>query len=406
MQKITLDTNILLETPDILDDPEARYVVPWVVLKELDGLKRHRQELGFATREAIRAIHRNIDTLEIDMEGYVPSTNDDHIIDSALRNGKVLYTEDVAMTVLAQHRGVEVKNPLTQERIEADYRGFLEVSIDDGDDEALGEFYQNRTYPAKTLQRLIVGEENIPHPNEFLILRHQDVVGGYQYNPETELFERRYLSGGKLKLKNYTLDPMDIYQTLAICSSINLNTALTVIDGPVGSGKSLLALAAALYLVEKNQLKKIYITRPPVGIDDKYDIGFLPGSADEKLAPWIGGVISNLSYLYGEGAKSVFESNFEHFPVNTAQGYSIHKSVLIVDEAQLLSTNVMKQIISRVADGSKLILLGDNAQTYNIVSRTEMGFERLKKLLPTQSVEYIRLQKIYRGKLAELSINL
>ena len=153
-------------------------------------------------------------------------------------------------------------------------------------------------------------------------------------------------------------------------------------------------------------MKNIYVTRAPLGIDQRYEVGYLKGDLNEKLSPWVGGIKSNLSFFYKHGADEVFEDKFKHFPVNSAQGYSIHDSVLIVDEAQLLSIDVLKQVISRVADDSKLIVIGDEDQQYNVVPRAESGFRKLKKLLPNKDLEYVRLRNIYRGPLAKLALEL
>jgi len=190
----------------------------------------------------------------------------------------------------------------------------------------------------------------------------------------------------------------------AVCLFLDNPSHLYLTNNFIVTHNTLLALAAAISLVEKNKFEKIYISRPPIGIDSRYDIGYLPGMTAEKLNPWVGGILSNLEFMYGEKANELFDTYFKHFPVNMAQGYSIHKSVLLVDEAQLLSVDIMKQLISRIAEGSKLIIMGDDAQTYGIVSQADSGFRRIRNILPTEYVEYIKLQKIYRGPLSEVAM--
>lgn len=200
----------------------------------------------------------------------------------------------------------------------------------------------------------------------------------------------------------------DAYQALALASIMGHkeapSAAMTVIEGPVGSGKTLLALMGALHLVmdKDSPQDRIFITRPPVGIDQRYDVGFLPGDIEEKLNPWVGGIISNLEFIFNGNAEKVFEQHFKHFPVNMAQGYSIHNAVVIVDEAQLLSRNLLRQLATRIAAGSKLILLCDAGQNYGVVPRHDMGVLRLKRKLPTQQVEWITLKDVQRSDLTEL----
>lgn len=411
MQKIVIDTNILLETPEILQERKAQYIIPYTVLKELDDLKRKRYELGYAVRLAARIIlaeKENIIFTEGTQEDY--SINDEKIIATAKRYEAQLYTEDILMTLLAETNDIKVSNPV-QEEINTNYNGYYELQVTE-DMEDLIQTYFSRT-PTTTkgfdpdLIKKYLGKNTTS--NEYVILHYDSSYMIFKYNEENNYYEKQNFKAKKVKINGSgpVVEPLDVYQHVALTSACDLNVPMTIIDGPVGSGKSLLGLTAALHLVyANNDISDIYITRPPIGIDSRYDIGYLPGSKDEKLAPWIGGVMSNLEFLYPRGAEQIFRETFKHFAVNTAQGYSIHKSVLIVDESQLLSIDVMKQIMSRVAEGSKLILLGDEAQTYKVVPKAEMGFRKLKNLLPLSSIEYIKLQKIYRGKLAELSIKL
>lgn len=411
MNKAVLDTNILLETPEILERNDITYVISSTVLKELDDLKRKRGDLGFAVRIATRTILDNYDKIEFDFNDYTAAeSNDQRIIQSAKNNGNVLYTEDILMTVIARNAGVSVKNPLS-EAPKKKYTGYEELEVTHDMEDLIQAYYgrpaqMQKGFNAQVLERYI----ERPGPTEYVILNYEDSDKTdslvFKYDAENDYYVKQHFSGKQLQINGHAIRPFDGYQHAALTSAINMNVPLTIIDGPVGSGKTLLALAAAMYLKNNLKLDKIYITRPPVGVDRRFDLGFFPGSIDEKLNPWIGGIISNLSLLYKQGSEQVFKDNFQHFPVNTAQGYSIHNSVLIVDESQLLPVDLTKQIISRVSRGSKLIMLGDENQSYKVVSLAEMGLRRLKKRLPDRRMEYVKLQKIYRGELAELSLDL
>lgn len=406
MNKVVLDTNILLETPEILENKNNSYVISAVTLKELDSLKRKRGDLAYSVRLATRMILEHFSDIEFDIpENFFTDTNDDLIIEAAKRHG-VLYTEDVLMTVIARAQGVPVQNPLSA--AETDYKGFIELEVEDSMTDLINDYYGRPAHTTKgfAVKSIMHYIDRLPEDNEYVLLKYKEDYMIFKYDEEEGYFVKRQLPGRKLRVNGHDLAPLDAYQHMALLSAINMDIPMTIIDGPVGSGKTLLALAAALHLYNNNKMNKIYITRPPVGVDHRYNIGFLPGTQDEKLNPWVGGIISNLEFLYDKGAEAVFKESFQHFPVNTAQGYSIHQSVLIVDESQLLSIDLMKQIVSRVSQGSKLILLGDENQSYKVVARAEMGLRRLKQLLPTPHVEYVKLDKIYRGALAELSLRL
>jgi len=185
----------------------------------------------------------------------------------------------------------------------------------------------------------------------------------------------------------------------------------TLLTGRFGSGKTLLATATALALTNK----KIFITRPPIGISSDYDIGFLPGSKDEKMLEWAGGFLSALNYLYrgikGQNYDSIksqlFFEKFEIIPLNMIQGVSIlDGEILIVDEVQLVTREYMSMILSRMSEGSKLFLLGDIHQTYSTISKQDSGLFRLQQVLPHESLAWVDLRKIYRNKLTEIAIKL
>ena len=230
--------------------------------------------------------------------------------------------------------------------------------------------------------------------NEYMIL-HVDDKNSYLYKKVGE-------SNLKLidvkSLKKFSLK--DNYQKLAYEACINPYTA-TIIDGPMGSGKTLISLLAAIHFLENKLYRSIKIIRPNIGIDKNYDIGFLPGSIEDKLNPWIGGIITNLTYIFGSEAEAekYMKTYIQNIPINMVQGYSIHDSVVIVDESQFLNMNLVKQIVSRIAESSKLIILYDEKQSYNITEF--LGIKRIINTLPNDLFSYIKLKNIYRSKLTE-----
>jgi predicted ribonuclease YlaK len=230
--------------------------------------------------------------------------------------------------------------------------------------------------------------------NEYMIL-HVDDKNSYLYKKVGE-------SNLKLidvkSLKKFSLK--DNYQKLAYEACINPYTA-TIIDGPMGSGKTLISLLAAIHFLENKLYRSIKIIRPNIGIDKNYDIGFLPGSIEDKLNPWIGGIITNLTYIFGSEAEAekYMKTYIQNIPINMVQGYSIHDSVVIVDESQFLNINLVKQIVSRIAESSKLIILYDEKQSYNITEF--LGIKRIISTLPNDLFSYVKLKNIYRSKLTE-----
>jgi len=411
---VVVDTNILLEEPEILDNEHIHFVIPFTVLKELDDLKR-RPQLRFSARKAIRALSRHMNNIEIYGQEIDDSINDDKIINAAKTVEGELYTEDVAMRLKAKANGVRVFDPLEIDN--GSYTGYHIIDLADFNGEGTRlyeEIYKGGGFAKKTSIPLQLVEgmlSALPKPSEYLVVRYPKNQEGdvgeaiYKLDSEGKIFRRKIMKSVSVS-DNTRITPRDTLQEIALLSATDISVPATIIDGAVGTGKTLLAISAALNLKKKHGFRHIYVTRPPVGVDSRFELGFLPGNIEEKMNPWLGGILSNLEFLFGEGAEGVFKEHFVHFPVNMAQGYSIHKSVLIVDEAQLLSIDILRQILSRLADGSKLIILGDEKQSYGVVPRSEMGLRKLKKLLPVDGVEYVYLDKIYRGKLAEISLKL
>ena len=213
----------------------------------------------------------------------------------------------------------------------------------------------------------------------------------------------------KIRIKNASIfSPLDIYQKCAVYAMIN--APATLITGRFGSGKTLLATATALFLTNK----KIFITRPPIGISSDYDIGFLPGNKDEKMLEWAGGFLSALNFLYKDSKlnydlikSQLFFEKFEIIPLNMIQGVSILEGeILIADEVQLITREYMSMILSRMSEGSKLFLLGDLHQTYSTINKKDSGLYRLQQILPHEALAWVDLKKIYRNKLTEIAIKL
>lgn len=246
----------------------------------------------------------------------------------------------------------------------------------------------------KVEKKLLEALEVNLHKNEYMIL-HVDDKNSYIYRKVGE-FNLKLID--VKSLKKFSLK--DNYQKIAYDACLNPYTT-TIIDGPMGSGKTLISLLSAIHYLESKQFKSIKIIRPNIGIDKNYDIGFLPGSIEDKLNPWIGGVITNLTYIFGSEteAEKYMKTYIQNIPINMVQGYSIHDSVVIVDESQFLNMNLVKQIVSRIAESSKLIVLFDEKQNYNITEF--LGIKKIISTLPNNLFSYVKLKNIYRSKLTE-----
>ena len=225
---------------------------------------------------------------------------------------------------------------------------------------------------------------------------------------------------GRIKSKN-------LEQSFALDLLLDPNVQLVSLVGKAGTGKTLLALAVGLHLVaDENLYDKLLVTRPPISLGK--ELGYLPGSLEEKLAPWMKPIIDNLNYLTGSGidkqgdrSKKNVRNNTTHSwedlkgmglieveAINYIRGRSIAHQYILVDEAQNLTPLEVKTIVTRAGEGTKLVFTGDPNQIDNpYVDSDSNGLTWLAEKLKGQNiVGHITLSKGERSPLAELAANM
>jgi len=205
------------------------------------------------------------------------------------------------------------------------------------------------------------------------------------------------------------LTPRDIYQAVALDLLLDPDIHLVNLSGSAGSGKTILALAAAIDMtVSQNRYTRIIATRSVRGLDE--DIGFLPGTEAEKMEPWLGAITDNLEALHMDDESThgsidyILQKVPLHFKsLNYIRGRSFQKSLIIIDESQNLTPHQMKTIITRAGAGSKVVCLGNLAQIDTpYLNATSSGLtylnERFKGFPLGGGIE---LQGVPRSALAE-----
>lgn len=198
--------------------------------------------------------------------------------------------------------------------------------------------------------------------------------------------------------------PKNTEQTIAIELLQDPKISLVVISGAAGSGKTILSCAYAYEYFKKERYSKIFLVRSlaPVG----RDIGYLKGDMEAKIAPWLNSFKDNFQQcgIQNEEIESlIFTKKIEISPITYIQGRSIKNSVIIVDEIQNLDLNVLKQVISRAGEGTKIILLGDETQVFERLKDNSIAQLR-NKAGNASLVAYIHLKKTIRSPLAEWAV--
>lgn len=416
-QVVVIDTNILLDKPEVLLREDIDIVVPYVVLSELDKLKRN-PELSSSAREAIKHILTRVKENTIKIVD-IPSdleTNDEKIIQSAQSHNAKIWSGDAGANVIAYSRDV----------------GIFEENLTDYDRNYIG--YRELTVPSDLYYHLINMNNELQHPeieeplsellkdnpiqiNEYVVFKPDDeslnsmifrkaVDKFVHVSDSRKVFKQLSKDGRKVDI-----DFLHPEQAMAFDAVYNTDTPLAVIQGKVGGSKTLMSTLAALCRVAgshaNKKYNKIIVTRPTMPTHKQWAIGFVKGDSDEKMTHWLGAVTSNLEFLFNHNqedyekdvAGTVFTSFFQPLAIEAIQGYSLNGDILIVEEAQLLDADTLRQIMTRTANGSKLVIIFDPSQAYG----AWRGREGYKKLLPHLKghplVSYVNLQNIYRSEL-------
>lgn len=418
-KRVVIDTNVFLDNPEVILRTDIDIVISYTTLAELDKLKRN-PDLSFPARKAIKLIKEAYETGKIKVVG-IPTeleTNDEKIVNAAKTEDCSLYSSDVGANVIALSNGVSLfnDNVITYD---TNYIGYRYVTVPEA-------FYYKSMNNCNEFQHeeLEIPLEEIlkDEPvsiNEYCIFMPDDgsanlrifkkTTSKYELVPEgNKNFKGINDSQQGRKLQFGFLHPE---QACAFDAVFNTETPLAVIHGKIGSGKSLLSMMAALARIAGNKshraYDKILVTRPNRPINKAYELGFMPGDLNAKMSQWLAGFTSNLEFLFNhtlediqnEVAKKTFEEFFQPIAIESIQGASFNKKIMLVDEAQLLDTDTLKQVMSRAASGSKLVLIMDTRQTYG----ANRGNEGYKKLLPYMKnnplVSFIDLQHIQRSPL-------
>ena len=415
--KIVIDTNLFLDDANIIFKLSKQYdkiVIPITVLTELDNHK-YNPDLSYSARNAIYSIlqfsNEYPDKLVFDGDEDALSLNDRRILKSAKEVSSDLATKDISMYIVSKAKGIETK--LYDVVMNGIFHPYKEIDINKVADvftfkqDYIDEDYENILSKLESMH-----EDIFPQDAWFFIFMMQEGRAVYIYanNPLKHSLERidnkpKYRELGVSQ--HSTLKALDEYQ---VCALYALHEAPNVVlTGKWGSGKTLIGTAYALSKSDR----KIFITRPPIGINHKYDIGYMPGDKDEKMLGWFAGFLSALYYLYANTRgqinydhikEHIFKDKFETIPINAIQGMSLLEGdVFIADEVQLIDIDYLSMVLSRASKGSKLILLGDLQQTYGVVRPSESGLLKLLRSLPHRSIAYVELKNSHRSELLEIA---
>ena len=388
MTRVVLDTSVLVADPHCLAGfSRQAVVIPLTVVEELDGLKTRPDDVGRAARTALRSLEDlrvqhggslatpvplNGGTLQIEINGIQkhllvehgldPASPDNRIIGAALGQARVaptlMLSNDAALRIKAAHLGVDAAAHEPTHSLRAERP--VGWTIIDTTYDVVDAVYSDGGLDAEEL-----GDSEAISENEFAVLRS---------GSQSALVRR---VGEELTLLSpatpepWGLHPRNKEQRFALELLLDPAVAVVALDGRAGTGKTILAIAAALeQVVEERRYERVAVYRPlvPVG---RADVGFLPGGLEEKLDPWMSAIHDAIVALTDRNSSHDARRLIEDLTargqlslesVTFLRGRSLQRQIVVIDEAQNLEPTTLRTILTRIGDGTKVVFTGDTSQ--------------------------------------------
>ena len=434
MKNYILDTNVLLHDPNSLLAFKGNTVlIPIEVLEEIDRFKRESSELG----QNARAVSRSLDALrskghlnkgvklenggtlriifhEKNGETVLPfgnNTVDSRIISQAMaiqksepKSPAILVTKDINLRIKADSLGLPAEDYESDHVLLTElYTGMIELTITT---EKMSHFRMEG--------ELELNGHGKYFPNEFCTLTEES-------NPKRTALAKVDPTGARVvaildcREGVWGIKPRNREQHFAFDALLDDRVKLVTLMGKAGTGKTLLAMAAGLKrTVMDREFRRLVVARPTVSMGR--ELGFLPGSLEEKLAPWMQPIHDALELLsdlnmgtdHRRSADLMRSGTIMVEALSYIRGRSIAHQFMVIDEAQNLTPLEVKTIITRVGTGTKIVFTGDPYQIDNpYVDSSSNGFNYIISKFRDQAIAaHIELQKGERSELAELAANI
>ncbi|MEN3013201.1 MAG: PhoH family protein [Endomicrobiia bacterium] len=440
-----LDTNVLLHDPEAMFVfADNKVVIPMTVIEELDILKRRNDELGRNSRlisrkldmlrskgsliEGVTLENGGLIKIELDWDKELPAhfienKADHRILAVALslkkRGERVIFiTKDINLRIKAESLGITTQDyEKAKVRPEAVYTGFRELETSQ---EIIDKIFSSKKISLEDLQKNVSIDLSEVYLNEFLILKSgksHSVLIRIKKNKKTNVTEAEVIPSKDINVLG--LKPLNVQQKFAMELLLDDNLHLVTLIGVAGAGKTLLSLGCGLHkVIEEKLYRRLLISRPVVPMGR--DIGYLPGTKEEKLSSWMGAIYDNLDFLVGKMYKydsEKLQSTIEYFfnsglieveALTYLRGRSLPNQFFIIDDAQNLTPHEVKTIISRAGENTKIVLTGDPFQIDNpYLDASSNGLVYLVDKFKGQEIfGHITFTKTERSQLAALAAEL
>ncbi|HEX2144509.1 MAG TPA: PhoH family protein [Glycomyces sp.] len=416
-----LDTSVLLSDPGAFSRfDEHHVVIPLVVVSELEA-KRHHPELGWFARECIRRLdelrirHGRLDqpiaigdhggSIRVELNhvdtsglpaGFAVDTNDSRIIAVTRALGlegadAVLVTKDMPLRVKASAVGIPTEEYRHGQAVDPTWSGMAELAVAD---EVIDQLFEG-------------GDVDLPHDLDLpchtgLVLtgNGNKALGRVTVDKRIRLIRSRDAFG---------VHGRSAEQRVALDLLLDPEIGIVSLGGKAGTGKSAMALCAGLeQVLEREQFKKVIVFRPLYAVGGQ-QLGYLPGTEGEKMSPWGQAVFDTLGAVTNDIViGEVLERGLlEVLPLTHIRGRSLHDAFVIVDEAQSLERGVLLTVLSRIGQGSKVVLTHDVAQRDNLRVGRHDGVASVIDVLKGHPLfAHVTLTRSERSEIAEMVTNL
>jgi PhoH-like ATPase len=416
-----LDTSVLLSDPGAFSRfDEHHVVIPLVVVSELEA-KRHHPELGWFARECLRRLDElrikygrldqpidigdhggsiRVELNHVDTSGlpagFALDTNDSRIIAVTRALGlegadAVLVTKDMPLRVKASAVGIPTEEYRHGQAVDPTWSGMAELSVAD---DAIDTLFEG-------------GDVDLPHDVDLpchtgLVLNGNSskALGRVTVDKKIRLIRGREAFG---------VHGRSAEQRVAIDLLLDPEIGIVSLGGKAGTGKSAMALCAGLeQVLERELFKKVIVFRPLYAVGGQ-QLGYLPGTEGEKMSPWGQAVFDTLGAVTDDNViNEVLERGMlEVLPLTHIRGRSLHDAFVIVDEAQSLERGVLLTVLSRIGQGSKVVLTHDVAQRDNLRVGRHDGVASVIDVLKGHPLfAHVTLTRSERSEIAEMVTNL
>lgn len=401
------DTSSLLLKANTLFDKDEYFAISSITLEELENIKTSLSrdpDIKYAARKLLHCLDEHKGSYDIHIfkesmlspikEKDLSISNDMKILATAINYNQeidkiIFVTNDLSLKVIAN---IFFDNIISVEEDDDQYQGYLDYSFDDSQME---QFY---SYPDQNICNAYI--------NQYLIIRNLD----------GEIVDKRVWTGQNYRAISYDMfdskhfgriKPIDIQQQFAADSLIH--NKITMIKGPAGSGKTLLALGFLFYQLERNRIDKIIVFCNTVAAKNSAKLGFLPGTRDEKLLDsQIGNLLISKIGGRAEVERLVDEEKLVLLPMSDIRGYDTSgmRAGIYISEAQNLDISLMKLALQRVGEDSICIIDGDEKTQVDDIAfaGANNGMKRLSKVFRGYDVYgEVELTQIHRSVIAEIA---